>query len=132
MLNYFEPCTLQIGDRNYYTLKENDIIMMRDEWKKLEKESFLGISADIEPSKSKVKRMKKAAKASALNKNDAAADSDEDDQVCFDSIPGKGLYLKTFHGRNCLVRRTKLEFVTFTQVAGKAPKQSHSECTPLR
>jgi hypothetical protein len=36
MLNFFEPSTLQIGDRNYYTLKENDIIMMRDEWKQVD------------------------------------------------------------------------------------------------
>ena len=27
--------------RNYYTLKQDDVIMMRDEWRKLEKESYL-------------------------------------------------------------------------------------------
>ena len=41
MLNVFEPCTLQIGDRNFYTLKDDDIIMLQHDWKKLEKESIL-------------------------------------------------------------------------------------------
>jgi len=45
MLNVFEPCTLQIGDRNYYTLKTDDIIMMREEWRKLEKESYLKVGS---------------------------------------------------------------------------------------
>ena len=84
MLNYFEPCTLQIGDRNYYTLKETDIIMMKDEWKKLEKETFLGISG-IEPSKSKAKRMKKASKlvveAQHQQSNDEANDTAQENEV---------------------------------------------------
>lgn len=36
MLNVFEPSTLQIGDRNFYTIKESDIILPRKQWKKLE------------------------------------------------------------------------------------------------
>ena len=44
MLNVFEPCTLQIGDRNYYTLKTEDIIMLKEEWRKLEKESYLKVN----------------------------------------------------------------------------------------
>lgn len=35
MLNVFEPCTLQLGDRNYYSSKEGDVIMTRDQWRKL-------------------------------------------------------------------------------------------------
>ena len=31
------------GDRNYYTLKTEDVIMVREEWRKLEKESYLKI-----------------------------------------------------------------------------------------
>lgn len=41
MLNVFEPCTLQIGDRNFYTIKENDILMMKTEWKKLQKDTLM-------------------------------------------------------------------------------------------
>ena len=41
MLNVFEPCTLQIGDRNFYTLKENDIMMLKSDWKKLLKDQLL-------------------------------------------------------------------------------------------
>merc|ERR1711874_715892 len=35
MLNVFEPCTLQLGDRNYYALKDGDHILTRDQWRKL-------------------------------------------------------------------------------------------------
>ena len=41
MLNVFEPCTLQIGDRNFYTLSENDIMMLKPDWKKLLKDQLL-------------------------------------------------------------------------------------------
>ena len=41
MLNIFEPSTLQIGDRNYYTMTENDIMMLKSDWKKLLKDQFL-------------------------------------------------------------------------------------------
>ena len=35
MLNVFEPCTLQLGDRNYYSSREGDVIMTRDQWRRL-------------------------------------------------------------------------------------------------
>ena len=41
MLNVFEPCTLQIGDRNYYTLSDNDIVMVKSDWKKLLRDQLL-------------------------------------------------------------------------------------------
>ncbi|XP_064478867.1 (E3-independent) E2 ubiquitin-conjugating enzyme UBE2O-like isoform X1 [Ornithodoros turicata] len=34
MLNIFERCALQIGDRNYYTIKDSDVIVTVDEWKR--------------------------------------------------------------------------------------------------
>ena len=40
-LNVFEPATHQIGDRSFYTLKERDVIMMRADWRRLERESLL-------------------------------------------------------------------------------------------
>ena len=36
MLNVFEPCTLQIGDRNFYSIKDKDLIMSKSEWRKLQ------------------------------------------------------------------------------------------------
>jgi ubiquitin-conjugating enzyme E2 O len=50
MLNVFEPCTLQIGDRNFYTLKETDAVVSKAEWKRLEKDQL---------SKSKASKSKK-------------------------------------------------------------------------
>ncbi len=52
MLNVFEPCTLQIGDRNFYTLKETDAVMSKVDWKRLEKDQL---------SKSKAVKQKKVA-----------------------------------------------------------------------
>ena len=74
MLNVFEPCTLQIGDRNCYTLKEKDVIMLRDEWKKLEKESYLRLE----------QHGKKSSKNKILNTNikkrpDHEESSDDED-----------------------------------------------------
>ena len=40
MLNVFAPCTLQIGDKNLYTMRETDVVMMREDWKKLERQSI--------------------------------------------------------------------------------------------
>jgi ubiquitin-conjugating enzyme E2 O len=40
MLNVFAPCTLQIGDRNMFSLREDDVILMREEWKKMEKQAL--------------------------------------------------------------------------------------------
>ena len=41
MLNVFEPCTLQIGDRNYYTLSDSDIVMIKSDWKRLIRDQLL-------------------------------------------------------------------------------------------
>ena len=54
MLNVFEPCTLQIGDRNFYLMKENDIVLTKSDWKKLLKDQLL--------KDRKVKTKKKVAK----------------------------------------------------------------------
>ena len=35
MLNVFEPCTLQLGDRNYYVLRDGDVILSKEQWQKL-------------------------------------------------------------------------------------------------
>ncbi|XP_037093739.1 (E3-independent) E2 ubiquitin-conjugating enzyme-like [Pollicipes pollicipes] len=40
MLNVFEPCTLQLGDMNTYRLREDDLVMSLDEWKRLEKDTL--------------------------------------------------------------------------------------------
>jgi hypothetical protein len=88
MLNVFEPCTLQIGDRNFYTLKESDIIMMRNEWRQIEKDSFVGIAGGIgEPSKSKIKRLKKTAMAKKTEDADEEYDSDSAaDEECSNKV----------------------------------------------
>jgi len=53
MLNVFEPCTVQIGDRNFYTLQEHDIVMMKAEWKRLQKEELMVESAKAKEGKAK-------------------------------------------------------------------------------
>ena len=56
MLNVFEPCTLQIGDRNFYTIKENDIILMKNEWKRLQKDTLMKGKKTEDPPKIKSKQ----------------------------------------------------------------------------
>ncbi|XP_065337080.1 (E3-independent) E2 ubiquitin-conjugating enzyme isoform X2 [Cloeon dipterum] len=40
MINIFEPCSLQIGDRNYYTIESGDVIVTKDNWRRSQKEIF--------------------------------------------------------------------------------------------
>lgn len=40
MLNVFEPCTLQLGDRNYYKVRDNDVLLTKDQWRQLEWETL--------------------------------------------------------------------------------------------
>ncbi|KAL0279305.1 UNVERIFIED_CONTAM: hypothetical protein PYX00_000896 [Menopon gallinae] len=41
LLNVFEPCSLQIGDRLYYTFKENDTQISKDQWRSQQKDMML-------------------------------------------------------------------------------------------
>ncbi|KAJ1526736.1 hypothetical protein ONE63_008315 [Megalurothrips usitatus] len=40
LLNVFEPCTLQVGDRNYYTFREEDTVITKEQWKRNQRELF--------------------------------------------------------------------------------------------
>ena len=51
MLNVFEPCTLQIGDRNFYVIKDTDLIMSKSEWRKLQMEQLAKKSNQGPPAK---------------------------------------------------------------------------------
>lgn len=41
LLNVFEPCTLQVGDRNFYVFKEGDVVTTKEQWRKTQKETIL-------------------------------------------------------------------------------------------
>ncbi|XP_046659894.1 (E3-independent) E2 ubiquitin-conjugating enzyme UBE2O-like isoform X2 [Homalodisca vitripennis] len=41
LLNVFEPCTLQVGDRNFYTLTDKDAVTTKDQWRRTQKEVVL-------------------------------------------------------------------------------------------
>lgn len=41
LLNVFEPCTLQVGDRNVYVLKATDEITTKEQWRKEQKRLIL-------------------------------------------------------------------------------------------
>ena len=69
MLNVFEPCTLQIGDRNFFVLKDNDVILSKAEWKRLQKDQLM--------KKSMVATSTKAAKKMGTAVEETAAGGDE-------------------------------------------------------
>lgn len=56
-MTVFEPCTLQVGDRSIYTLKENDVITTREQWRKEQKRIILKDGHGV---KAKRKRQGKA------------------------------------------------------------------------
>ncbi|QQP52859.1 Putative LOC100748178, partial [Caligus rogercresseyi] len=41
ILGHFQSCTVQIGDRSYYTIKEDDVIISKNEWLEREKKLFV-------------------------------------------------------------------------------------------
>jgi hypothetical protein len=41
LLNVFEPCTLQVGDRNFYTFREDDTVIMKEQWRRSQRDSIL-------------------------------------------------------------------------------------------
>lgn len=40
-MNVFEPCTLQVGDRNFYTFRENDTVVTKEQWRRTQRDSVL-------------------------------------------------------------------------------------------
>jgi len=43
MLNIYEPITVQMGDRNYYNIKETDAMVTKSEWKKIQMDQLAKI-----------------------------------------------------------------------------------------
>lgn len=41
LLNVFEPCTVQVGDRNFYTFCEGDNVITKEQWRKEQKDKVL-------------------------------------------------------------------------------------------
>ncbi|XP_069684975.1 (E3-independent) E2 ubiquitin-conjugating enzyme UBE2O isoform X2 [Periplaneta americana] len=41
LLNVFEPCTLQVGDRNFYSFREDDTIVMKEQWRRSQRDLVL-------------------------------------------------------------------------------------------
>ncbi|CAB0012759.1 unnamed protein product [Nesidiocoris tenuis] len=41
LLSVFEPCTLQVGDRHFYTIKPNDVIATREQWRREQKKLIM-------------------------------------------------------------------------------------------
>lgn len=71
-LNIFQPCTNQIGDRYFYTLKENDIIIMKEEWKRFEKNKIREENGGVLPKPKRLKKkMKKKTKSAQTKKTQA-------------------------------------------------------------
>ncbi|KAJ9574645.1 hypothetical protein L9F63_008177, partial [Diploptera punctata] len=41
LLNVFEPCTLQVGDRNFYTFREEDSVVTKEQWRRSQRDLVL-------------------------------------------------------------------------------------------
>lgn len=49
LLNVFEPCTLQVGDRNFYTLTEKDTVTTKEQWRRTQKANVITQCATVLP-----------------------------------------------------------------------------------
>ncbi|KAF4519954.1 hypothetical protein B566_EDAN005453 [Ephemera danica] len=47
MINVFEPCSLQVGDRNFYTFLESDVLLSKDQWRRKQKDTFTSMNPDL-------------------------------------------------------------------------------------
>ncbi|CAH0395025.1 unnamed protein product [Bemisia tabaci] len=57
LLNYFKACTLQVGDRNMYRLKDSDQLLTVSEWKKGLKEKLSVIGRNLPNSSDELNRL---------------------------------------------------------------------------
>ena len=48
-LNCYESCTLQIGDKRYVTVDAADIVMTKDQWRDVEKDSYYNSKVSLTP-----------------------------------------------------------------------------------
>ncbi|KAI8435757.1 hypothetical protein MSG28_003994 [Choristoneura fumiferana] len=51
LLNVFEPCTLQVGDRNFLTIGAEDTFISKQQWRKQQSKYYRSIRKQTRPSK---------------------------------------------------------------------------------
>ena len=92
MLNVFLPCTLQIGDRDFYTMKESDGILQREEWKQLERRT-LGVDQTAKTSASNptppskgTSQKKKTAEASSKKKSKTKDEEESENSSDYEDL----------------------------------------------
>lgn len=57
LLNVFEPCTLQVGDRNFYTFREEDTVITKEQWRRSQRELILSSNTIVNgPNKRSTRR----------------------------------------------------------------------------
>ena len=82
MLNVFEPCTLQLGDKSFYRLKCTDKVVSVQEWNQCQKKSLF-------PTISKEKRANKGHKSSDEWESEVSDDEEEHTSAGRSSNQGK-------------------------------------------
>lgn len=83
MMNIFEPCTLQIGDRNFLIMREDFEVMTLDEWK-----NRMTSRLNSDNQNSPFHKRKAAKKHSSDSKDicvDANANCNDVENICDDS-----------------------------------------------
>uniref|UniRef100_A0A2A4JHK1 UBC core domain-containing protein n=1 Tax=Heliothis virescens TaxID=7102 RepID=A0A2A4JHK1_HELVI len=92
LLNVFEPCTLQVGDRNFLTIGPEDSFVSKKQWRKQQSKSYRNLRKQAKPTKKPSKtdtnssdhvpsRPKKRASAHRKlksNENDMEVDAGDD------------------------------------------------------
>lgn len=88
LLNVFEPSTVQVGDRNFYVIKDTENVINREQWKRKQREFFqvpkssprrrLTKAKSKKPSELKEKLQAREAAKSKSESRKAAADSSDE------------------------------------------------------
>ncbi|XP_067005905.2 (E3-independent) E2 ubiquitin-conjugating enzyme UBE2O [Anabrus simplex] len=72
LLNVFEPCTLQVGDRNFYTFRDEDTFLPKEQWRRSQRDLVLANSVNNGPAnfyKRSPKRLKNKVSDAPNNMN---------------------------------------------------------------
>ena len=103
--------TLQMCNayRNYYTLKPEDVIMMRDEWRKLEKESYLKPSNKSGSSKGNNKKGKSLDSIKKRPEGEESSDEESDTEIEVKATSSSNKSSKTSVPASTLSKKKKLK-----------------------
>ena len=85
MLNVFEPCTLQLGDKSFYNYKSSDLVLSMREWNQLQKGILCPTGEKTKSSRKKDSNYEEAEWETEMSSDDQACSTKTSSQNEFES-----------------------------------------------